>query len=210
MDVVQTIALTLGVGWASGINLYAAVATLGLLGSFGQLELPPSLALVQDPLVIGAAILMYCVEFFADKVPVVDSGWDLVHTFIRIPAGAALAAGVVGDVSPAVQLAAGLVGGSFAAGAHATKAGARALINTSPEPVTNWIASTTEDAAVFAGVWAMVFQPWFFLGALALFVLGVIWLLPRLWRGIRVLGTRIARLFGARSAAPAPGSNPQP
>jgi len=203
MDLVHTIALTLGVGWASGINLYAAVATLGLLGASGQIQLPPELAVTQEPLVIGAAILMYCVEFFADKVPVVDSGWDAVHTFIRIPAGAALAAGAVGDIGPAVQVAAGLVGGTLAAGSHATKAGTRALINTSPEPFTNWAASITEDISVIGGMWAMLYHPWLFLAALAVFVAAVVWALPRLWRGVRTLALRIRGLF-ERARTPPP------
>ncbi len=197
MDIVHTIALTLGVGWASGINLYAAIATLGLLGASGQIELPATLAVTQDPIVIGAALLMYGVEFFADKVPVVDSGWDAIHTFIRIPAGAVLAAGAVGDIGPALQLAAGLVGGSLAAGSHLTKAGTRALINTSPEPFSNWGASLGEDAAVIGGTWAMLYHPWIFLAALAAFVALVIWLLPKLARGMAALGRRVGRLFGS-------------
>ncbi|HKJ95841.1 MAG TPA: DUF4126 domain-containing protein [Gammaproteobacteria bacterium] len=192
----STIALTLGVGWASGINLYAAVLTLGVLQSTGYVQLPPDLQVVADPLVMGAAALMYCVEFFADKTPGVDTGWDALHTFVRLPAGAALAAAAVGDMSPAVQIAAALVGGGLAAGSHAVKSGGRVLINTSPEPFSNWTASLAEDLAVIMGLWAALNHPVVFLILLALFIALSAWLLPRLWRGIRRVATAIGRFFG--------------
>lgn len=211
------IALTLGVGWASGINLYAAVLTLGLLHNMGHMELPPGLAVVGDPLVIAAAGFMYCVEFLADKTPGVDTGWDTLHTFIRLPAGAVLAAAATGDVSPAAQIAAGLVGGTLAAGSHALKTGGRVMINTSPEPVSNWTASILEDVAVVAGVWAALAHPWPFLAVLAVFILLLIWLLPRIWRGIRGLFRTVAAwLRGDRdggatlSPDPAPPALPDP
>ena len=194
-NLVHTIALTLGVGWASGINLYAAVAMLGIAGAGGYVHLPDTLAVVQDPLVIAAAAFMYCVEFFADKTPGVDTAWDALHTFIRIPAGALLAAGAVGDVNPAVSIAAGLVGGSLSAASHATKAGTRVLINTSPEPFSNWFASIVEDISVFAGLWTALNHPVVFLALLALFLALIIWLLPKLWRGVRALARRIAGFF---------------
>jgi hypothetical protein len=188
----QVLALTLGVSWASGINLYAAVLALGVLGATGHMTLPPGLEVLASPVVIGAAGLMYVVEFFADKIPGVDSAWDVLHTFIRIPAGAILAAGAVGNVDPAFAVAAGLVGGVVAGAAHATKAGARLLINTSPEPFSNAIASVTEDAAVFGGVWMMVQKPGWFL-VLFFALAGVtIWALPKLWRGVKVLASRVA------------------
>ena len=134
-------------------------------GAGGYIELPPTLDVVQEPLVIAAAGFMYCVEFFADKIPGVDSGWDGLHTFIRIPAGAMLAAGAVGDVTPALSVAAGILGGGVAAASHATKASSRLMINTSPEPVTNWTASVAEDVAVFAGLWAALYHPLWFLAA---------------------------------------------
>ncbi|MGZ8190804.1 MAG: DUF4126 domain-containing protein [Methylococcaceae bacterium] len=180
-----TLALTMGLAWASGINLYATLLTLGYLANTGNIVLPPDLQIVANPLVMGAAGLMYCIEFFVDKTPGVDTGWDAIHTFIRIPAGAMLAAGAVGDLNPAVELAAAIVGGSLAAGTHATKAGARVLINTSPEPFSNWFASVGEDVAVIAGVWACINHPALFLMALALFIGLMIWLLPRLWVGIK-------------------------
>ena len=133
----QTLTLTAGTAWASGINLYATIASLGLAGATGYIDLPPGLAVVQDPIVILVAGAMYCVEFLADKIPGVDTAWDAIHTFIRIPAGALLAAGAVGEVTPALSVAAALAGGSLTAATHATKAGSRALINTSPEPFSN-------------------------------------------------------------------------
>ncbi len=200
----HTLALTMGVAWASGINLYAAVAVLGLAGNAGYVQLPDTLGIVEDPLVIVAACFMYCVEFFADKIPGVDSTWDALHTFIRIPAGAMLAAGAVGDVSPAVSVAAGLLGGSISAATHATKAGTRMLINTSPEPFTNWFASVGEDVAVFAGLWAALAHPAIFLLLLILFLLVLCWLLPKIWRGLRAVLRKIASLFARRPENPSP------
>ena len=185
----------MGLAWASGINLYATLLTLGVLANTGNIDLPPDLGIIANPMVIGAAGLMYCVEFFADKVPGVDTGWDTIHTFIRIPAGAMLAAGAVGDLSPAVELAAAIAGGGLAAGSHATKAGSRVMINTSPEPFTNWFASVGEDVAVFAGVWAAINHPTLFLVALILFILFMIWLLPKIWKGVKKVFRFIIDLF---------------
>lgn len=206
MDTVQIIALTMGAAWASGINLYAAIFMLGYLGSSGHIQLPPELMVVTDPLVMFAAGLMYCVEFFADKTPGVDTAWDSVHTFIRIPAGAILAMGAVGDTSPAVELAAFLLGGGIAATSHFTKAGTRVMINTSPEPVSNWTASLTEDAAVIAGLWTALNYPLVFLAFMGVFIIFVIWFLPRLWRAIRKTFDYLRTLFTrAKSGTPAPG-----
>jgi len=190
------VALSMGAAWASGINLYAAILTLGLLGATGQMALPPNLQIVTQPIVIIAAGLMFCIEFFADKIPGVDTGWDTIHSFIRIPGGALLAAAAVGDVNPAVMLAAGILGGGLAAGTHAAKAGSRVLINTSPEPFSNWLASIGEDVAVMAGLWAALVHPWIFLACLAIFVALLIWLLPKLWRGIKAVFSKMASLFG--------------
>lgn len=203
-ELVGTLALTLGVGWASGINLYAALLVLGIAGASGDLALPPELQVLASPLVIAAAGLMYAVEFFADKTPGVDSGWDALHTFIRIPAGALLAAGAVGEVTPALQIAAGILGGGLAATSHVTKAGTRLLINSSPEPFSNWTASVIEDAAVFGGLWAALDQPWLFLGLLVAFMALVVWLMPKVFRALRRLGGGLMRLFGRRWPGPAP------
>lgn len=202
MEAIDAIALSMGVAWASGINLYAAVFVLGFLHHTGHTTLPPDLVFLSDPLVLTAAAFMYCVEFFADKTPGVDTGWDALHTFIRIPAGAVLAAGALGEISPAAQLAALLIGGGLTASVHATKAGSRVLINTSPEPFSNWATSIGEDVAVIGGLWVALNHPWLFLVALAAFILLMVWLLPKLWRGIRGLIRRIAGWFqggGGRS-----------
>lgn len=197
-QIVSLVALSMGVGWASGINLYATVLMLGVLQNMGHITLPEELQIVGDPLILMAAGFMYFVEFFADKVPGVDTGWDGLHTFIRIPAGAALAASAVGDISPAVEVAAALVGGTLAAGSHAAKAGSRVLINTSPEPVTNWTASISEDLMVLGGLWAALNHPIWFLVALVVFILLLIWLLPKIWRGVKKVFRFIAGLFGAK------------
>jgi len=206
MEIVAAIALGMGAAWASGINLYATMATLGLLGATGHMHLPPDLQILAHPVVIAAAAFMYCVEFFADKTPGVDTGWDTIHTFIRIPAGAVIAAGALGDISPAAQVAALIIGGGLATTSHTLKAGTRVLINTSPEPVSNWVASTAEDAAVFGGVILAVYQPEVFLGLLAVFLAAAAWALPRLWRAIRTLLARLARLFGRTVPVPAEGA----
>ena len=200
-SLINTISLTMGAAWASGINLYATIFMLGILGANNVIALPPSLELLTNPLVIGAAGIMYFVEFFADKIPAVDSTWDAVHTFIRIPLGALLAAGAVGEVNPAVTTAAFLLGGTMAAGTHAAKAGTRVLINTSPEPFTNIAASVTEDVAVVGGLWAALNYPLAFIAFIVAFALFLIWALPKLWRGIKKVFGAIARLF---RGAPAP------
>ncbi len=205
-ELVRTLALTLGVGWASGINLYAALLVLGIAGSTGDLTLPPDLQVLANPLVIGAAGLMYAVEFFADKTPGVDSGWDALHTFIRLPAGALLAAGAVGDVTPALQIAAGILGGGLAATSHAAKTGTRLLINTSPEPFSNWTASIAEDVAVFGGMWAALNYPLLFVGLLILLIALVAWLLPKIMRALRKIGGGILRLFRRRPRPPPTGT----
>ncbi len=200
MEPVQTLSLMLGTAWASGINLYAAVFVLGYLANTGGLTLPPSLEILSDPLVMVAAGLMYCVEFFADKTPGVDTGWDAIHTFIRIPAGAVLAAGMAQglDIGPAAQFAAFLVGGGLAATSHLTKAGTRVLINTSPEPFSNWTASVAEDLAVIGGLWTALHHPGLFLGLLVVFLVLVAWLLPKIWRALKRLARAIGDFFGRR------------
>jgi hypothetical protein len=197
MDIAQTIALTMGVAWASGINLYAAILMLGVMGISGNLALPAELQILSDPMVIAAAGFMYVIEFFTDKVPGIDTGWDSLSTFIRIPAGAILAAGAIGDVGPAAQLAAAIAGGTLTAGTHATKAGTRVLINTSPEPVSNWFASLGEDVAVIAGLWTALYHPIVFIVLLVLFILFMIWVLPKLWRGIKKAFGFLGRKLGS-------------
>ena len=209
MDTLHAVTLAMGAAWASGINLYAAVFMLGYLGATGNIALPPELQVLSDPLVLMAAGFMYCVEFFADKTPGVDTGWDAIHSFIRIPAGAALAAGAVAEVGPAAEIAALLIGGGLAASTHATKAGSRVLINTSPEPFSNWAASIAEDLTVIGGLWVALNYPWLFLAALVIFVLFIAWLLPKLWRGIKAVASRIARFFGGGKPAPPEAPTPE-
>lgn len=204
-QLISTLSLTMGVAWASGLNLYAAVLMLGLGGATGSVVLPEDLQVVQQPMVIIAAGLMYAVEFFADKVPGVDTGWDAIHTFVRIPAGALLASSAVGDVGPGMELAAALVGGSVTGVTHTAKAGTRMMINTSPEPVTNWTASISEDLAVFGGLWAALNHPVWFLIGFVLFILLLIWLLPKLWRGIRAVFRKIGQWLGLVKPEPEPG-----
>ncbi len=198
-----TLALMMGASWASGINLYAVLLVLGLGGSTGHISLPAELSVLQDPLIIGAAGVMYAVEFFMDKIPGLDSVWDSIHTFVRIPAGAMLAAGAVGDVTPALEIAAGILGGGIAATSHATKAGTRLLINTSPEPFTNWSASFSGDVLVLSGLWAALKQPELFLVLFAVFMAIAIWVLPKLWYLIKTLLAKIGTFFGMNVAQPA-------
>ncbi|MFT7052794.1 MAG: hypothetical protein ACJAU1_000344 [Psychromonas sp.] len=191
-----TLALTMGASWASGVNLYAALLVLGLGGISGNIDLPTGLEVLENPLVIGAAGLMYVVEFFIDKTPGVDSSWDAISTFIRLPAGAMLAASAVGDVTPALEIAAGIMGGGLAATSHATKAGTRLLINTSPEPVTNWTASITEDLLVLGGLWTALNHPLIFIILMVLFIILAIFILPKLWRLIKLLFRKIGQFLG--------------
>lgn len=186
-QVLHTVALTSLLAWASGIRLYLVVFAVGLAGYLGYIELPAGLQVLQHPWVIGAAGFLLLMEFIVDKVPGIDSVWDAVHTFIRIPAGALLAAGATGDTFGALTVAAGLLGGTITAGTHFAKAGGRALINASPEPFSNWGASFTEDTLVLAGIWFAFKYPLVFLIGLAVFVALVIWLLPKLWRSIKAM-----------------------
>ncbi len=203
-EVLSYIALSMGVAWASGINLYAAILVLGLLGTSGNMPLPETLQVLQNPLVIGAAGLMYCVEFFADKIPGVDSAWDTLHTFIRIPAGAVLAASAVAEVDPSLTLSAALVGGSLTAATHLTKASTRLLVNTSPEPFSNIGVSLAEDTLVIGGLWAALHYPLAFLVFLAVFLLMMIWLLPILWRGAKGMYDTLRRFFKAEKTGRLP------
>ena len=197
-QIVSILAISMGVGWASGINLYATLLALGIMSHTGHMALPPELEIVADPLVMAAAGLMYMVEFTADKIPGVDNIWDSIHSFIRLPAGAILAASAIGDASPALELAAAITGGSLAAAAHVTKAGGRVLINTSPEPFSNWLVSLGEDFAVFLGLWTAVQHPWVFLILLVVFILLLIWLLPKLWAAIKTIFIKLKQVLSKK------------
>ncbi|MDL1867214.1 DUF4126 family protein [Betaproteobacteria bacterium PRO4] len=199
---IATLALTMGSSWASGINLYAALFILGLGGATGNITLPNELAMLENPFVIGSAAVMYLIQFFADKIPGVDSAWDAIHTFVRIPAGAMLAAGAVGDVSPALEIAAGILGGGVAVTSHATKTGTRLMINTSPEPVSNWTASISEDLMVIGGLWTALHHPILFIVLFLIFIGLSIWLLPKLWKLIKGLLMKMARFLKMTSSQP--------
>ena len=181
------IAIAAALAWASGIRLYATLFLVGLAGKLGWVVLPEHLDVLASPIVLTASGFMTGVEFFADKIPWVDSVWDVVNTFLRVPGGALLAAAAVGDSGAGAALAAAIIGGSITAGTHLAKAGARAVVNTSPEPVSNVLKSSAEDLLVPAGLWAAVAAPAFFLVALLLFLGLVAWALPTLWRGARRL-----------------------
>jgi|SRR6185312_7365131 hypothetical protein len=202
-DTWQLVALAATLGFASGLRLYAVLFIVGVAGYLGWVDLPSGLTPLSHPLVLAASGFMCFVEFFADKIPGVDSLWDVLHTLIRIPAGAALAASVFGDSSSATMLAAAILGGTLAAGSHFSKAGSRALINTSPEPFSNWGASLTEDAAVGGLLWLALAHPLAAGVVVVLMILLMIWLLPKAWRtGRRVAG----RLSGWLSAPKSRGA----
>ena len=196
LDTWQLIALAGTLGWASGLRLYAVLFIVGIVGFLGWVDLPKGLQLLSHPWVLGASGFMVAIEFFADKVPGVDSVWDIVHTFIRIPAGAALAASVFSDAPTAGTFAAAILGGSLAAGAHFAKTGTRAMINTSPEPFSNWAASFGEDLAVGTILWLGFMHPIAALIVLVFIVGLTIWLVPKLWRFVARIFRRLA---GART-----------
>jgi hypothetical protein len=185
------LALAAALAWGSGLRAYAVIFATGLAGALGWIELPGHLGVLQHPIVLGASGFMTCVELFADKLPWLDSVWDVLHSFIRIPAGAALAAAVFGDSSTATTVAAALLGGTLTAAVHAAKSGTRAAINTSPEPFSNWAASLTEDAAVPVGLWVAVAHPLLFFFLLAAFLTVAALLVRFIWRGLAGLAHRV-------------------
>ena len=205
LDLPQLLALSAAIGWASGLRLYLVVLLTGLAGYLGWVPLPGGLQLLANPVVIAASGFMVFIEFFADKIPGLDSLWDMVHTVIRIPAGAALAASVFGADHAVMAIVAALLGGSFAATAHAAKATTRAAINTSPEPFSNVGASLLEDGLVPAGLWLAVAHPLVFLLVFVVLLVVSVWLIRKSWRFLRALFGRLARIFSGR---PDPGVTP--
>jgi hypothetical protein len=198
----QNIALAGGLAWASGIRLYVVLFLVGGAGFWGWLDLPAPLQVLAHPLVLATSGGLAIAEFIADKVPGFDSLWDTVHTFIRIPAGALLAAGAMGALGSEhlpLLIAAGLIGGTITAGSHFTKAGTRVAINHSPEPFSNWAASLFEDFAAPGIVWLAIVAPVVLLVALACAILTALWLLPKLWRFITAVVSKVPDLFLARS-----------
>jgi len=185
MNLISTIGLAMGSSWVSGIRLYAAVATLGLLGRFANLPLPGELTILTNWWIIGIASALFLIEFFADKIPYLDSTWDVIHTFIRIPAGAVLAAAAFGDFDRKVQFVALLVGGGLALSAHGTKATARAAVNLSPEPVSNVVVSLIEDVVAVVSIVLSFLLPIVVIVLVTGFVVLSIFLLPKIFRLLR-------------------------
>lgn len=192
-EALTAIAVALGAGWASGLNAYAAVLVLGVAQRLGLVALPHDLQVLESPWVLGVAAILFALNFLADKIPYVDSINDVLQTFVRIPAGVLLAYGAATGLSPEISIIAGLLGGTLAAGTHIAKTGSRALLNTSPEPFTNVFASLGEDVTVFGGLALAIAHPITFLCLLALFVVLLIWLLPKLIRLALVPFRRLTR-----------------
>ena len=190
------LAMSAAMAWGAGLRLYLVVFVVGMLGKFGYVPLPDTLKLLMNPLVLGAAGFMAFIEFFADKIPWLDSAWDAVHTFLRIPAGAALAAGMLGDSGEGVAMAAALIGGTLTAGTHFGKAGTRAVANTSPEPFSNIGLSLAEDTLVAGGLALAVANPIIFLVLLLIFAIALVVLIRFILKGL----TAVVNKLSARAA----------
>jgi hypothetical protein len=199
MDAPQLLALAAALGWASGVRLYAAVFLVGMAGFMGWIDLPQGLKVLQDPGVLAAAGFMAFAEFFADKIPFVDTVWDMVHTVIRIPAGAALAAGALGADGQAMGWIAALLGGSLAATSHAAKLTTRAAVNTSPEPFSNIGVSLLEDGFVVFMLWLSATHPVIFAIALVLTLAVAVLLMIVLVKFLRAVVARLREFFAGRS-----------
>ena len=194
MEVLGSLGTLLGSSWASGINLYLTIAGLGIAQRIGLISLPGNLDALSGLAVIVVAILLYAVEFFADKIPYVDSAWDSVHTLIRPTGGAILAYMAMADVGPAAQIPVALLSGAVAMDSHLTKATARAAINTSPEPITNSVASVSEDALVVGALWLIVKNPIVLAILVILFILFSLWFLRTMFRFLK----KVFRFFGGK------------
>lgn len=199
MEWFSTLSLALGTAWTSGINLYATVTVLGLLQKLGSVKLPGGLDVLDNWWIIGVAAFLYIVEFFADKIPYVDSVWDVIHTFIRVPAGAVVAYAATNDLDPGIYIPAALLGGGLAFASHGTKAAARLGANLSPEPVSNWTLSIIEDIVAFVGSLLAVFAPFLIAVVLILFLIFFYWFFPKFVRAVRRLFGGIAALFRGKS-----------
>ena len=185
MNTIQILGLALGTAWTSGINLYATVAMLGLLQHYRLADLPGGLHVLDNWLIIGVALALYAVEFCADKIPYVDTVWDALHTFIRVPAGAVIAAAATSDIHPTVQVLALLLGGGLALSTHGTKATLRAGANLTPEPLTNWSLSVLEDVLAVSAVGLAVLYPVGIFAVILIFLVILVWILPKVVRRIR-------------------------
>jgi len=197
LDAISNLALASGLSWASGLRLYLTVFVVGLLAKLGYIHLPATLDILSNPIILGMAGVLCVVEFLADKIPYVDSAWDSIQTFIRIPAGALLAMGAINTSDPMIATLAAILGGSLTGATHATKAGSRALINTSPEPVSNVAASFSEEGMLITGGWLVFSHPTVFIGLLCGFIMMMFWLLPKLWKGIKSVLVHIGKVTRA-------------
>lgn len=194
-ELLPTLSLALGSAWTSGINLYATVTILGLLQKFGATHLPGGLDVLDNWWIIGVAGFLYAIEFFADKIPYVDSVWDVVHTFVRVPAGAIVAYAATNQMDASVGVIATLLGGGLAFSSHGTKAALRAGANLSPEPVSNWFLSIAEDIIAFAGTIAAVFAPILIAVVLVIFSIFFVWFFPKVVRAFRRIFNAIRAIF---------------
>ncbi len=194
-----TLSLALGSAWTSGINLYATVSVLGLLQKFGATKLPGGLDVLDNWWIIGVAGFLYAVEFFADKIPYVDSVWDVVHTFVRVPAGAIVAYAATNQMDAGVGVIATLLGGGLAFSSHGTKAALRAGANLSPEPVSNWVLSITEDIIAFIGTFMAVFAPIAIAIVLIVFSIFFVWFFPKVIRAVRRMTNAVRAIFAGES-----------
>lgn len=199
MEWFSTLTLALGTAWTSGINLYATVSVLGLLQKFSAIELPGGLEILDNWWIIAIAGGLYIIEFVADKVPYVDSVWDVVHTFIRVPAGAVMAYAATADTNSTVMIIATLFGGGLALSSHGTKAALRAGANLSPEPVSNWALSIVEDIIAIVGTVLAVIAPFLIAIVLIIFTIFFLWFAPKVFRAIRRLINGAKALFSGAS-----------
>jgi len=207
MDWFSTLSLALGSAWTSGINLYATVTILGLLQKFGAAKLPGGLDVLDNWWIIGVAGFLYLIEFFADKIPYVDSVWDIIHTFIRVPAGAIVAFAATSQMDTSVSIIAGLLGGGFALSSHGTKAALRATANVSPEPVSNWALSFVEDAIAIIGSVLAVFAPVLMAIVLVVFLVFFVWFMPKFVRAIRGILSGVRGIFSGENFKRAAGKS---
>jgi hypothetical protein len=200
MNLIQVLGLAFGTAWTSGINLYATVAVMGLLEHYKLAHLPGGLHVLDNWWIIGIAMALYVIEFFADKIPYVDTVWDAIHTFIRVPAGAAIAAAATSDINPTVQVVAFLVGGGLALSTHGSKATIRASANASPEPFSNWLLSIFEDIIAVAAAVLAVLHPIVILMVIGVFLLVLAWILPKVVRRIKRMVATLGSFFNRRTS----------
>ena len=201
MDAISIIGIALGSAWTSGINLYATVTVLGLLQHFTSIKLPGGLDVFDNWIIIGVAAALYLIEFFADKIPYLDSVWDVVHTFIRVPAGAIIALAATTELDPTIQVVAFLIGGGLALSSHGTKATLRAAANLSPEPVSNWVLSIVEDIIAVAGVIIAVVSPIVIIIIIAIFLVLFFWIAKKVVTKLIQMMRAVKNFFFGKTVA---------